>query len=77
MFIEQIIEIQLGGWAPWPYVNFYNWLFLWQNKENFWVDYWKYWRRQCTFENIEGGNVPHFTLPGPNHLQILQQDITF
>ena len=21
-----------GAWAPWPNTHFYNWLFLWQNK---------------------------------------------
>ena len=72
MFIEQINEFQLGGgWAPWPCVYSCNWLNSWQNKENFRVDYY------LLLQNIEGGNVPHFTLPGPNHLQILHQNIRF
>ena len=32
MLIEQIIELQLRGLAPWPNMHSYNWSFSWQNK---------------------------------------------
>ena len=32
MLIEQIIDFNWGAWASWPNIHFYNWLFLWQNK---------------------------------------------
>ena len=32
MLIEQIIEIELRAWAPWPYMYSCNWLTSWQNK---------------------------------------------
>ena len=32
MLIEQIIEFELKGPGPFQILLFYNWLFLWQNK---------------------------------------------